>query len=156
MLNHWYNVLFVKRVCSFFKSVSKIVALSTTTEAELTALNSCAKSGIHLLRSISRIGMEKSKIFKPVLIAIDLHCISCGICLKNKNKNVFLLCPHPPCKRSPFHHVLSLLSFAPLALVNAPPLVNVPVRSAAGEFILALHPVRLQGVLRKSLQAWQI
>ena len=30
------------------------------------------------------------------------------------------------------------------------PLVNAPVRSAAGEFILVLHPVRLLGVLRRS------
>ena len=36
-------------------------------------------------------------------------------------------------KRTPFRHALSLLSFAPAALVNA------PVRSPAGEFILALH-----------------
>ena len=73
--------------------------------------------------------LEKSTFIAPLVTFVQ-----------NKKKSCLLT------SAPPFHHALSLLSFAPPALVNA------PVPSTAGEFMLALHPVRLLGVSRYLLE----
>ena len=72
--------------------------------------------------------LDKSTFVVPPVVSI---------CPRNKTKQNCFLTSSPP-----FHHALSLLYWVIVLSFTLPALVNASVQSAAGEFILALHPVR--------------